>query len=414
MDRTINVTVSGEFVRKDSKNAGVQGEANATVLHIAMSGEWEQYSKRIIWRNALGEAPVAVLLYNSVEDLAAQKDPLVFDTPIPAEPLALEGWCSFTIEGFRESDPTAVSITVTDHLLVKPNDAYNTPQEPTPTQAQQLQAQIDEIVPQMIGQVKTLVGDALERFEQTGSWSGWDDDTPKPAQICSYHTTFQAEDWVEEGAEMKLAILPEVHGLNTERSILCSTLRMLVHRSAVDFTEDTLDSGKARFIAALEAAIAANSAAAGTYPVDETAGYPLLTWAQVQYYLLEQTLASAEEAAAQAATLGFDWEDTDTTGAETTTTLNELLSAAYTVALGGSSATLDSVWTVDALRGLRLRWGVSGVYGVRRKWDCVGEMSRNTWAVMESEVSFSTDGGALVVSCPSSYDGELLVLSEGA
>ena len=105
MDRTINVTVTGEFVRKDSKNAGVQGEANVTGLHIVMSDDWEAFSKRIIWRNALGESPVAVLLYNSVEDLVAKKDPLTFDTAIPAEPLALEGWCSFTIEGFRESNP---------------------------------------------------------------------------------------------------------------------------------------------------------------------------------------------------------------------------------------------------------------------------------------------------------------------
>ena len=40
MDRTINVTVTGEFVRKDSKNAGVQGEANVTGLHIVMSDDW--------------------------------------------------------------------------------------------------------------------------------------------------------------------------------------------------------------------------------------------------------------------------------------------------------------------------------------------------------------------------------------
>ena len=174
MDRTINVTVTGEFVRKDSKNAGVQGEANVTGLHIVMSDDWEAFSKRIVWRNALGESPVAVLLYNSVEDLVAKKDPLTFDTAIPAEPLALEGWCSFTIEGFRESDPTAVAITVTDHLLVKPNDAYTTPKEPTPTQAQQLQTQIDGIVPQ----VSTLVGNAIEALEQAEEavkvWEAYD------------------------------------------------------------------------------------------------------------------------------------------------------------------------------------------------------------------------------------------------
>ena len=174
MDRTINVTVTGEFVRKDSKNAGVQGEANVTGLHIVMSDDWEAFSKRIIWRNALGESPVAVLLYNSVEDLVAKKDPLTFDTAIPAEPLALEGWCSFTIEGFRESNPTAVAITVTDHLLVKPNDAYTTPKEPTPTQAQQLQTQINGIVPQ----VSTLVGNAIEALEQAEEavkvWEAYD------------------------------------------------------------------------------------------------------------------------------------------------------------------------------------------------------------------------------------------------
>lgn len=83
MDRTINIDVNGEFVKKDNKNAGVQGEANATKLHITMSADWEQYSKRIIWRDPMGEKPVAVVLYNSVEDLVAKKDPLVFDTPIP-------------------------------------------------------------------------------------------------------------------------------------------------------------------------------------------------------------------------------------------------------------------------------------------------------------------------------------------
>lgn len=174
MDRTININVNGEFVKKDNKNAGVQGEANATKLHITMSADWEQYSKRIIWRDPLGEKPVAVVLYNSVKDLAAKKDPLVFDTPIPAEPLSLPGWCSFTIEGYKEAEPSAVSITVTDYLLVKENDTYTAPKEPTPTQAQQLQTEIDKIVPQ----VSELVGNAIDALEQAEAavkvWEPWD------------------------------------------------------------------------------------------------------------------------------------------------------------------------------------------------------------------------------------------------
>lgn len=174
MDRTINVAVNGSFVRKDSKNAGVQGEANVTTLHIVMSAEWEEFSKRIVWRNARGEDPVSILLYNSVEKLVSEKDPLVFDTPIPAEPLGLPGWCSFTIEGFRDGTPTAVSITVTDTLLVKVNDSYNTPAEPSPTQAQQLQTQIDTIVPQVSELVANAI-DALEQAEEAVKvWTAWD------------------------------------------------------------------------------------------------------------------------------------------------------------------------------------------------------------------------------------------------
>lgn len=177
MDRTIQVAVNGEFVKKDSKNAGTQGEANVTTLHIVFSAEWEEFSKRIIWRDAEGENPVSVLLAHSVDELLEDQDPLAFDTPIPAEPLALAGWCSFTIEGFRDSAPTAVSITVSDHLLVKPNDAYGAPAEPTPTQAQQLQVQIDSIVPQVTEAVQQAV-DALEQAEESVKvWEVWDPST---------------------------------------------------------------------------------------------------------------------------------------------------------------------------------------------------------------------------------------------
>jgi len=162
VDRTIQVQVNGNFIRKDSKNAGVQGEGNVTSLHIVFSEDWKSFSKRIVWRDAQGENPVAVLLENSVEKLAAGGEALRFETVIPAEALAVPGWCSFVIEGFRDSDPTAVAISVTDQLLVKVNDAYNAPAEPTPTQAQQLQAQLDAIVPQVEGQLKA--------FRSWGEW----------------------------------------------------------------------------------------------------------------------------------------------------------------------------------------------------------------------------------------------------
>ena len=39
MTRRINVTVTGQFVQKDTKNAGVMGEGNVTALHLTEAEE---------------------------------------------------------------------------------------------------------------------------------------------------------------------------------------------------------------------------------------------------------------------------------------------------------------------------------------------------------------------------------------
>lgn len=402
MDRVIQVKVDGAFLTKSSKNAGVQGEANVTGLKISMSKDWRGYSKRILWRDAKGENTVAVMLFSKVD--TTSWDPLTYETLIPAEPLAEDGWCEFTIEGFQAGDPSAVALTVTDRLLVEPREAYVQPAEPTPTQAQQLQAGIDSVISQVQEMVKGLSGSSSGAGDG-GSGGGGGGGTA--AGVGTYYTRFELDAW----ADGRVIVPVEEHGLSTARCILLHTVHMLVNRSAEDFSEDTLADGKSRFVEALSAAIAANSAAEGTYPVDEEEGYIILTWEQVQYYLLEQTLVAAEEATAQAGELGFDWLETETSGVEVTTTLEELLEAGYAAALGGSTAKLDRLWTVEALRGLKLRWGVEGETGVSKKWDCVGRMTSNAWGVLETEVYLDEDTHDLVVASEEPYAGEVLVLA---
>ena len=146
--RTINVNVNGMFIQKDNKNGGVKGEANATQLHIVFDETWSGYGKRVIWRDAYGENPVAVDLTPSVDGLI-NGDTLTFDTPIPGEPLAHPGWCTFTLDGYQTGDPSAIALTVSDSLRVYPNDTDYQPAEPTPSQAQQIMAAIEQIVPDM-------------------------------------------------------------------------------------------------------------------------------------------------------------------------------------------------------------------------------------------------------------------------
>ena len=134
--RTIHVNITGMFVQKDCKNGGVQGEGNATQLHITFDETWIGYGKRVIWRNAQGENPVAVVLIAAAA--AGTADTLTYDTPIPAEALALPGWCSFTVEGFQDAETASAMFSVRDVLQVMENDGANSPAEPTPSESQQI------------------------------------------------------------------------------------------------------------------------------------------------------------------------------------------------------------------------------------------------------------------------------------
>lgn len=176
MARTINVEINGQFVKKDSKNGGVMGEGNVTAMHITFDGSWTGYGKRIVWRDANGENPVSVVLFEPIEATSGQ-DPLSTDTTIPAEPLAVPGWCSFSIEGYKEEDGVhKVSFSVSDHLFVEESDSYNKPAEPTPSQTQQIFEELGKVTQE----VQTIATEAKSwAVGGTGSREGEDTDNSK-------------------------------------------------------------------------------------------------------------------------------------------------------------------------------------------------------------------------------------------
>lgn len=187
--RTINVAITGQFVKKDSKNAGVMGEGNVTTLHITMDESWSGYGKRIVWRDANGENPVSIVLVAPADSDAGS---LEMNTLIPSEPLKYPGWCSFTLEGYKEQDDVhSVSMSVSDHLFVDESDSYYKPAEPTPSEMQQILEAIaknEEIVKASATAAKSwAVGG-------TGSREGEDTDNAK------YYAESAADD-AESAAE---------------------------------------------------------------------------------------------------------------------------------------------------------------------------------------------------------------------
>lgn len=190
--------------------------------------------------------------------------------------------------------------------------------------------------------------------------------------VSRHYRFFEADEWKEpkqeeygpEKTALELRVPESKHHMKCKSSVIFARGRMdaVLHKVRVckgrncgDFVGgEDLEYAKKAIINAEIRALKANQETPGSYPVAEN-GHTLLTWEQVQYFLLENVLVSAEEAAAKAEEKGFNWSDRDTVEAEESSSLERILGAAYVPALGGAHTHFDEVCTVEALRGLHLR-----------------------------------------------------------
>ncbi len=145
MDGIINVRVNGYSIVKDHNCAGAQFEENSTKLRIEFSKDWDGFAKTVTFWNALGESPVEVTLTTNLLENITQSTG-VYLVPIPGEAMDEVGMAPFAIDGYADG---VRKRTVEEKLKVlssRKEDNAGEPQDPTPTQAEQLQKQIDEII----------------------------------------------------------------------------------------------------------------------------------------------------------------------------------------------------------------------------------------------------------------------------
>lgn len=227
---------------------------------------------------------------------------------------------------------------------------------------------------------------------------------------ASYYHVFEPEEW--DGGELRIS--KEAHGMAPKQPACVCAIRQRLGRTALEYDEGSALPVAGLFIEAVKAALAANTETPGLYPTAED-GPVLLTWEQMQYLLLESTssssiaLVSAEEAAAKAVELGFNWRERDTLGVEESVSLDELLSAAYLPALGGPSAAFEVMVTAQALQGLRFRRGIGGE-GWAAKYDLDGCFT-TTWGTMCCRAYWDMSTQELVV-CGGPFAGDLLVMGQ--
>lgn len=141
--------IGGSSLLRDSRTAGVQGEVNAAALRLEFDPGWDGMVKTLTFWNARGENEVKrVLTADLLEDMAAGGR--VYLAPIPGEAMTVAGRCRFAVDGYISGKRQRSAYS---ELVVKPSggDASHVT-EPTPSQTEQLQTQIDTILEDMQAQ----------------------------------------------------------------------------------------------------------------------------------------------------------------------------------------------------------------------------------------------------------------------
>ena len=163
MDCIINVKVRGNHLSKDNRNAGVQHEANVTHLRIDFDEGWDGYAKTVTFWDALMGNPTKVLLTTDklVDIIESTR---IYQIAIPGEALTEAGYPTFVIDGFVDGKRKR---SLGDTLWVKEapyEENAGEPSDPTPSQAEQLQVQIDQII-DTIQDAETAKGEAIAAAE---------------------------------------------------------------------------------------------------------------------------------------------------------------------------------------------------------------------------------------------------------
>jgi hypothetical protein len=170
MNRIIEVKVNGDYLIKDSDQAGTQYEANVNSLRITFDESWDGFAKKVLFWDAAGKNPVRrILTVDMLENV--KENTRVYLCPIPGEPMAVAGKCEFVIEGYVDGKRQR---TVADKLKVKPSPSSETetePADPTPSQAEQIQTQMEAV----LGSIQRAIlaadvaDEAMERAESAQS-----------------------------------------------------------------------------------------------------------------------------------------------------------------------------------------------------------------------------------------------------
>ena len=146
--RIVKLQISNEYIHGSGVSIGAAGSHDDVLLEMDFrpSSVWAGTTRRAIFANALGEnRTVIVLTTNLLEEGQGE----IYLVPVPQEAKDVAGECFLTVEGFvTDVNGKEIVRCVTEEarFRVLPSKLYTNDSAPvTPSQAEQLQAEIDSI-----------------------------------------------------------------------------------------------------------------------------------------------------------------------------------------------------------------------------------------------------------------------------
>lgn len=144
----VKLQISNEYIQGSGVSVGAVGSHDDVLLEMDFrpSAVWSGTTRRAIFANALGEnRTVIVLTTNLLEEGQGE----IYLVPVPQQTKDVAGECFLTVEGFvTDGNGKEIVRCVTEEarFRVLPSKLYTNDSAPvTPSQAEQLQAEIDSI-----------------------------------------------------------------------------------------------------------------------------------------------------------------------------------------------------------------------------------------------------------------------------
>ena len=148
MTRTIPLKIQNEYIAGDKVLIGAAGSHNDVVLRMEFSPLWEGLTKTVQFRDALGEKTIETLL---TADLLEKNSTTVYMVPVPNGAKKYAGEMTLAVKGAAVSGDKETRATTAVHGAFtvgesKWDTSAETEQDVPPTQAEQLQSQIDAVL----------------------------------------------------------------------------------------------------------------------------------------------------------------------------------------------------------------------------------------------------------------------------